>query len=89
MITTHARFRVYDRLQGIVTELDVLDMDFYSKHLTKGKWYVQVRALNRTHWTDDSVGDTIVCIIQDGNVKTAMLSFASQEWDDGRNWRLR
>ena len=88
MITTHTRERIHGRLKGIVTEQDVREMDRASVHFTKGKHYVNVRTLGSVQWTDDSVGDTVVCIIQDGNVKTAMLSFASQRWDDGKYWRL-
>ena len=88
MITLHARDQIYGRLEGIVTELDVGEMLRASQHFTSGKHYVNVRNLGSVHWTDDSIGDTLVCIIQNGNVKTAMLSFASQRWTDGRYWRL-
>lgn len=88
MITIHARDQIQGRLKGIVTEFDVLEMVRASQHFTKGKHYVNVRTLDAIAWTDDSVGDTLVCIILDGSVKTAMLSFASQRWDDGKYWRL-
>ena len=88
MITLHAQGQIHIRLKGIVTVRDVLEMQKASQHFTSGKHYVNVRNLGSVHWTDDSVGDTLVCIIQDGNVKTAMLSFASQRWADGKYWRL-
>ena len=89
MITTHTREKIHGRLKGIVTERDVHEMLKASKHFRKGKHYVAVRRLEHVHWTDDSIGDTLVCIIHNGNVKTAMLSFASQRWDDGKYWRLK
>jgi hypothetical protein len=88
MITIHTRERIFGRLKDIVTEHDVFEMVQASEHFTSGKHYVNVRNLNAVHWTDDSIGDTIVCVIQDGNVKTAMLSFASQRWEDGEYWRV-
>ena len=88
MITIHARENIFGRLNGIVTEHDVFEMVQASDHFTQGKHYVNVRNLGSVEWTEDSIGDTLVCIIQDGNVKTAMLSFASQRWDDGQYWRV-
>ena len=89
MITTHARENILGRLKGIVSEHDVFEMVQASEHFTSGKHYVNVRDLGSVKWTDDSIGDVLVCIIQDGNVKTAMLSFASQRWDDGKYWRVQ
>lgn len=88
MITLHARDQIWGRLEGIVTDQDVREMVQASEHFTIGKHYVNVRNLGSVHWTNDSIGDTLVCIVQDGNVKTAMLSFASQRWDDGEYWRV-
>ena len=89
MITPHARFRVYDRLRGIVTERDVIEMLKASDHFTEGKHYVKVRSLGKMHYLDDSVGDTLACIILDGQVKTAMLCLSSMTWHDGETWRLK
>ena len=89
MITTHTRERIEYRLDGIVTDADVLEMDKASEHFGTGKHYVNVRDLGRVRWTDDSIGDTLVCIVCEGKVVTAMLSFASQRWDDGKYWRVQ
>ena len=83
MITTHTRDRITRRLKGIATDLDVKDMDYLSEQYPKGKWYFAIRDLGRVQWTDDSIGDTLVCIVYEGKVVTAMLSFSSQRWDDG------
>ena len=88
MITTHAREQIFDRLDGIVNVQDVKNMLDASEHFTQGKHYVNVRNLGCVTWTDDSVGDTLVCIVNDGNVVTAMLSFSTQRWSDGKYWRL-
>ena len=88
MITTHTRDRIHGRLSGIVTDLDVKDMDYLSGHLLKGKHYIAIRDLGKVRWTEDSIGDTLVCIVYEGKVVTAMLSFASQRWDDGRYWSV-
>jgi hypothetical protein len=88
MISTHTRNRIHERLNGIVTEQDVHEFLKAAGTFTSGKHYVNVRSLGSTHWTDDSIGDCIVCVIIHGVVVTAMLSFASQRWDDGKYWRL-
>jgi hypothetical protein len=88
MISTHTRERIYVRLKDIVTEDDVQWFIHASHHFTEGKHYVRVRDLGRVIWTDDSIGDTLVCVIINGVVVTAMLSFASQRWEDGKFWRL-
>ena len=88
MITIHARDQIGDRLEGIVTDQDIREMLKASEHFTNGKHYVNVRNLGSVHWTNDSIGDTLVCIVNNGNVVTAMLSFASQRWSDGKYWRL-
>jgi hypothetical protein len=89
MITYHTRERLSNRLKDIATREDWQAMIEASDHFTQGKHYVKVRNLGSTHYLDDSVGDTLVCIILDGEVKTAMLSFSSQTWHDGETWRLR
>ena len=77
------------RLKDIVTVQDVKHMDEASEHFKTGKHYVNVRDLGKVQWTDDSIGDTLVCILFEGKVVTAMLSFSSQRWSDGKFWRLR
>jgi hypothetical protein len=88
MITTHTRERIWRRLKGIVNEHDVYEMTQASEHFTSGKHYVKVRSLSRIHYLDDSVGDTLACIVHDGNVITAMLCLDTQTWHDGKTWRV-
>jgi hypothetical protein len=89
MMNSHTRKRIYNRLDGIVTDADIHEMFKASKHFTSGKHYVKIRNLGTTWYLDDSVGDTLACIVFDGLVVTAMLCFASQTWDDGKTWSLR
>jgi hypothetical protein len=88
MITAHTRERIWNRLDGIVTESDAREFLRAAKHFTSGKHYIQVRQFGHVLWTDDSIGDCLVCVIIDGVVVTAMLSFVTQRWDDGEYWRL-
>jgi hypothetical protein len=88
MITLHARENIFDRLSGIVTEHDVFEMIQASENFSNGKHYVKVRSLGSMHYLDDSVGDTLACIVNDGNVITAMLCMSSMTWHDGKTWRL-
>ena len=89
MISLHTHKRLMNRLKDIVTRDDFDEMEKASKHFVSGKHYVKVRNLGTTRYLDDSVGDTLACIILDGEVKTAMLCFSSQTWHDGETWRLR
>ena len=88
MISIHTRERIWGRLEGIVTEADCLEFEKASEYFVKGKHYVQIRKFGRVLWTNDSIGDCLVCVIIDGVVVTAMLSFVTQRWDDGEYWRL-
>ena len=88
MISIHTRERIWGRLEGIVTEHDCEEMERASNHFTKGKHYVRIRSFRSVQWVDDSIGDCLVCVIINGVVVTAMLSFESQRWDDGEYWRL-
>jgi hypothetical protein len=88
MITTHAKDRITRRLSGIVTQDDISSMTLASVRFPNGKHYVKLRGLGRTYYREDSVGDTLCVILYDGEVKTAMLCYSSQTWDDGKTWRL-
>lgn len=88
MINKHTYERIYGRLDGIVTGDDITAMLDAAKHFTSGKHYVKIRELGEIVYLDDSVGDTLACILYDGKVTTAMLCFSSQKWHDGKTWRL-
>lgn len=89
MIDTHTLERLNVRLHGIVTQDDVSEMVLACAQFPTGKHYVKIRHLGRTMYLDDSIGDTLACILYDGQVKTAMLCYSSQTWDDGKTWRLQ
>jgi hypothetical protein len=89
MIDMHTLERLNRRLRGIVNEDDVSEMVKACSHFPEGKHYVKIRDLGSTRYLDDSVGDTLACILHNGQVKTAMLCFSSQTWEDGKTWRLQ
>ena len=83
MMTQHTIGRIRGRLGSMITRDDIARMSEASQKYRKGKHYVAVRFLDRVHYLDDSTGDSIVCIVTDGNVITAMLSKRTQRWRDG------
>lgn len=89
MIDMHTLTRLNRRLQGIVTHDDVTEMIRACNEFPEGKHYVKIRNLGSTRYLEDSVGDTLACILHNGQVKTAMLCFSTQTWGDGKTWRLQ
>lgn len=89
MITFHAKDRITTRLNGIITTNDVRLMGLASETWTTGKHYVTVRYLTEIVRLEDSVGNSIVAVIEDGNVKTAMLRKTTQRrYTDGQHHTL-
>lgn len=83
MITTHARTRIETRLDGIITTQDIHHIDRISQELETGKFYIRIKEMRQIMSINGSHGNCITAIIQDGNVKTVMLSERHQRWNDG------
>lgn len=90
MITIHAEERYNTRIKPFTgKQISMLRLDGLSTLYPKGKHYVRIANLPRIVTTPDgSTGDTIVAIVNDGDITTIMLSHSQQRWNDG-TFRVR
>ena len=84
MITLHARQRIENRLRGIVSKAEIAHIESVARTLGNGKYYVRVKQFATPVYLDDSRGDCVTFIVNNGNVVTGMLSFRTQTWKDGK-----
>lgn len=83
MITEHATDRLNGRLSDIDAKLDRKHLNMLCKRFKRGKHYIRVLDLNGWKMSGSSYGEHVTIVIQNGNVKTCMLSDRMQRWNDG------
>ena len=83
MITIHAQDNIHARIKPLGYHVNMLNLARVASMYTDGKHYVKIANLPRIYSIAGSTGDTVVVILNGGNVVTVMLSNDNQRWDDG------
>lgn len=84
MITKHAENRIQARLTGLISTTDIEYIDRLTNRYYQGKFYIRIKQFETAMVRGNSYGNCVTVVINDGNVKTAMLSYDSQTWTDGQ-----
>lgn len=84
-MTKHSMDRINGRMKEVGVSVDTAHLSKLRQALPHGKHYVRIVDLGRHMRTSDgSNGDTVVAIVNTGNVVTVMLSNNWQRWQDGK-----
>lgn len=76
--------RITGRMQEAGLTIDTAHLTKLRHALPHGKHYVRIAELNQwVRTSDGSNGNTVVAIVNTGNIVTVMLSGNNQRWNDG------
>jgi hypothetical protein len=80
----HALDRINGRLKETGFSCSAGHLKKLAGKRTRGKHYIRIAQLTKWVMTSDgSAGEVVTAIVQDGRVKTVMLSEIMQRWNDG------